>query len=45
MRRRKIDVRNKGRLEERESYGRSKRRNTSGSKKKVPGFAFCPSDR
>jgi hypothetical protein len=45
VRRRKLDVRNNGRLEERKRHVRSKRRNTSGSKKKVPGFAFRPSDK
>ena len=44
MSRRKIDVRNNGRVEERESNGRSKRHNPSGNRKKVPGFAFRPSD-
>lgn len=43
MSRRKIDVRNNGRVEEMESNGRSKRHNTSGSRKKVSGLAFRPS--
>jgi nucleoid DNA-binding protein len=41
----KVRLRNNGRLEERKRRVRSKRRNTSGSKKKVPGFAFRPSDK
>jgi hypothetical protein len=40
VRERKRDVRNNGRVEERESHGRSKRHNISGRGKKVSGFAL-----